>query len=183
MCRRGWRERALARSGSTSPASSWPPPAAMQAQFGVDFPLVLANAERVPFQDHSFGLAISEYGASLWCDPHRWIPEAARLLWPGGRLVFLRPSPLFALCVPVEGQVSRTLLRPQFGLCRLDWGRSAEFNLLHGEMLRLLRFHGFMVEDLIDPGTAGGPSGLSPGLGRLGPQLASEEIWKTRLAG
>jgi len=155
----------------------------MQAQFGVDFPLVLANAERVPFQDHSFGLAISEYGASLWCDPHRWIPEAARLLWPGGRLVFLRPSPLFALCVPVEGQVSRTLLRPQFGLCRLDWGRSAEFNLPHGEMLRLLRFHGFMVEDLIDPGTAGGPSGLSPGLGRLGPQLASEEIWKTRLAG
>jgi len=85
--------------------------------------------------------------------------------------------------VPVEGQVSRTLLRPQFGLCRLDWGRSAEFNLPHGEMLRLLRFHGFMVEDLIDPGTAGGPSGLSPGLGRLGPQLASEEIWKTRLAG
>jgi SAM-dependent methyltransferase len=77
----------------------------MQANFGVDFPLVLANAERVPFQDHRFGLAISEYGASLWCDPHRWIPEAARLLSPGGRLVFLRPSPLFALCVPPEGQV------------------------------------------------------------------------------
>jgi SAM-dependent methyltransferase len=95
---------------------------AMQAEFGVDFPLVLANAERVPFQDSSFGLAISEYGASLWCDPHRWIPEAARLLSPGGRLVFLRPSPLFALCVPVQGQVGNALLRPQFGLCQLDWG-------------------------------------------------------------
>jgi hypothetical protein len=30
-------------------------------------------------------LAVSEYGASIWCDPHRWIPEAHRLLRPGGR--------------------------------------------------------------------------------------------------
>jgi ubiquinone/menaquinone biosynthesis C-methylase UbiE len=74
---------------------------AMQAEFGVDFPLVLANAERVPFQDSSFGLAISEYGASLWCDPHRWIPEAARLyrlVGPAGV-----PAPVAtvrALCAP-----------------------------------------------------------------------------------
>jgi len=32
---------------------------------------------------------ISEYGASIWCDPYRWIPEASRLLRPGGDLVFL----------------------------------------------------------------------------------------------
>ena len=37
----------------------------------------------------SFDLAISEYGASIWADPDRWIPEAARLLRPGGWLVFL----------------------------------------------------------------------------------------------
>ena len=67
---------------------------AMQAQFGIDFPLVLANAEQVPFQDHSFGLAISEYGASLWCDPHRWIPEAARLLWPGRSAGVPAPLPI-----------------------------------------------------------------------------------------
>ena len=44
----------------------------------------------VPLPDASFDLAFSEYGASIWCDPYRWMPEAARLLRPGGGLVFLR---------------------------------------------------------------------------------------------
>ncbi len=44
--------------------------------------------------------AISEYGASIWCDPYEWIPEAARLLRPGGELVFLRNSTLAILCSP-----------------------------------------------------------------------------------
>ena len=38
----------------------------------------------VPLPDASFDLAVSEYGASLWADPYKWIPEAARLLRPGG---------------------------------------------------------------------------------------------------
>ena len=36
-----------------------------------------------------FDLVISEYGASLWADPYAWVPECARVLRPGGRLVFL----------------------------------------------------------------------------------------------
>ncbi|MFI6034972.1 class I SAM-dependent methyltransferase [Streptomyces sp. NPDC051315] len=55
---------------------------AMQAEFGLPFPLVLGDAERLPLDDGTFDLAVSEYGASLWCDPHRWIPEAARVLRP-----------------------------------------------------------------------------------------------------
>ncbi|WP_323380178.1 class I SAM-dependent methyltransferase [Streptomyces alkaliphilus] len=122
----------------------------MAAEFGLDFPLVHGDAERLPYGDGEFDLAISEYGASLWCDPHRWIPEAARVLCPGGRLVFLRPSPLFALCAADEGPAGPRLLRPQFGTSRLDWGRSFEFTLPHGEMLRLLRSRGFEVEDLVE---------------------------------
>jgi SAM-dependent methyltransferase len=156
----------------------------MQAEFGVDFPLVLGDAERVPCADHSFDLAISEYGASLWCDPYQWIPEAARLLSPGGRLVFLRPSSLFVLCVPPEGQATTALLRPKFGLLRLEWGTSTEFNLPHGEMLRLLRSHGFVVEELVEiqaPWDADRDFAyVSADWARNWP---SEEIWKTRLAG
>ena len=66
----------------------------MQAEFGIEFPLVEAIGEDVPLPDASFDLAVSEYGASIWADPYRWIPEAARLLRPGGRLVFLRNSTL-----------------------------------------------------------------------------------------
>ena len=62
---------------------------AMQAQFGLEFPLIQGDAEAVPLPDASFDFALSEYGASLWCEPERWIAEAARLLRPGGRLVFL----------------------------------------------------------------------------------------------
>ena len=58
----------------------------LQAEHGIEFPLIFGNAETVPLPDASFDLAISEYGASIWADPYRWVPEAARLLRPGGRL-------------------------------------------------------------------------------------------------
>ena len=58
----------------------------MQEQFGLQFPLHLGNAEETGFPDASFDLVVSEYGASIWCDPYRWIPEAARILRPGGNL-------------------------------------------------------------------------------------------------
>ncbi|MCL8017997.1 class I SAM-dependent methyltransferase [Streptomyces sp. AS02] len=157
---------------------------AMQTEFGIDFPLVLGKAEAVPYDDNTFGLAISEYGASLWCDPYQWIPEAARLLLPGGLLVFMRYSPLFALCVPPEGPASTTLFRAQFGLTKLDWGNHVQFVLPHGEMLRLLRSCGFVVEDLIEiqaPPPA--DRDYAEVSGDWARQWPSEEIWKARLAG
>ena len=70
----------------------------MMAETGVEFPLVEADAAETGLPDESFDLALSEYGASIWVDPYRWVPEAARLLRPGGRLVFLRNSTLVILC-------------------------------------------------------------------------------------
>ena len=64
----------------------------MMRETGIEFPLVQAPGESVPLPDASFDLAISEYGACLWADPYEWVPEAARLLRPGGRLVFLTNS-------------------------------------------------------------------------------------------
>lgn len=157
---------------------------AMQTEFGIDFPLVLGNAETVPYADDTFDLAISEYGASLWCDPYQWIPEAARLLVPGGQLVFMRYSALFALCVPPEGPASTTLLRRQFGLTRLDSRNNVQFILPHGEMIRLLRSCGFVVEDLIEiqaPRPAHRDYAEVPA--DWAQQWPSEEIWKARLEG
>src|SRR5207244_4047052 len=64
----------------------------MNEKFGLGLEFLKANAEAVPLPDASFDMAFSEYGASLWCDPDRWIPEAARLLRPGGELVFMRST-------------------------------------------------------------------------------------------
>ena len=79
----------------------------LQDQLGPVFPLVQADAEQVPLASGRFDLVVSEHGAAAWCDPERWLPEAARLLRPGGRLVFLTNSHLSALCVPAEEGVAR----------------------------------------------------------------------------
>ena len=122
----------------------------LQAETGLEFTLVEAGAESVPLADASFDLAVSEYGASIWADPYLWIPEAARLLRPGGRLVFLRNSTLLILCSPDEGPAVDRLVRPQFGLHRVEWAdtEGVEFHLPHGEWIRLLREHGFEIEAL-----------------------------------
>lgn len=116
------------------------------------FPLIHADAEHVPLSDAHFDLVISEYGASICCDPYRWVPEAARLLRPGGRLMFLRNSTLVMLCVPDVGVATDRLLRPQAGLHRMSWESDpgVEFHLGHGEWIRVLHASGFEVDDLIE---------------------------------
>lgn len=126
----------------------------LQAEFGVEFPLHLGNAEQTPFPDESFDLAISEYGASIWCDPYLWIPEAARILRPGGQLVFLVNGAILMLCAPDAEDEPATdrLLRDYFGMHRFEWpdDPSVEFHLGYGDMIRLLRRSGFEVEDMIE---------------------------------
>jgi len=126
----------------------------LQKEHGIDFPLLLGNAETVPYPDASFDYAISEYGAAIWCDPYKWIPEAARLLRPGGELMFLQNSTISMLCTPDQEEevpLENRLERPQFGLFSMSWeDHSTEFHLSHGEQLRLLRDSGFEVLDLIE---------------------------------
>lgn len=131
---------------------------------GVDLTLVHGNAEATPFADASFDFAISEYGAAIWCDPYRWIPEAWRLLAPGGRLVFLGNHPLVAVCSPWNGAtpIERRLIRPYFGQHRIDWSEveidpgGVEFNLPLEDWFALFRRTGFEVEDLREPRPAEG---------------------------
>ena len=156
-----------------------------QREFDVTFPLVHGDAERLPFPDASFDFAISEYGASIWCDPYRWIPEAARVLRPGGRLSFLVNGTILMLCAEDDENVpaSNTLLRDYFGIHRFEWpdDPSVEFHLGYGDMIRLLRANGFEVEDLVEIRAPEGATTrfkhVSPEWGRRWP---SEEVWKAR---
>src|SRR5271156_6583923 len=127
---------------------------AFQQEFGVGFPLLHGDAEHVPYPDASFDIAISEYGASIWCDPFAWIPEAARLLRPGGELIFLVGSIFTILCGPEEDEAPATdqLLRPYFGMHRFEGADAGSVGvpLGHGDMIRLLRGCGLEVEDLLE---------------------------------
>ncbi len=157
----------------------------LQDRFGLRFPLVHASAEQAPFADGSFDLAISEYGASIWCDPYRWIPEAARLLRPGGELIFLVNSVLLMLAVPDADDQPATdrLLRPQFGMHRFDWpgDESVEFHLSHGDMIRLLRNCGLAVEDLLELRPAPDATTSYPFVTlEWARQWPCDEVWKAR---
>ena len=158
---------------------------ALQEEFGVRFPLIRAAAEHVPLRDASFDVVISEYGAAIWSDPNLWIPEAARLLRPGGELIFLGNSTLAMLCTPgTEGAVATpALCRDYFGMHRFEWpdDESVEFHLGYGDWIRLLRSNGLEIEDLIElrpPPEAETPyDHVSLEWARRWP---SEEVWKAR---
>jgi SAM-dependent methyltransferase len=155
-------------------------------KFGLGLEFVEAFGEDVPLPDDSFDVAVSEYGASIWADPYKWIPEAARLLRPGGELVFLRNSTLVILCSPDENvAATETLQRPQFGMHSFQWpGEGIEYHLSHGDWIRLLRANGFEILDLIeiqapaDVGTHKYYDYVSADWARKWP---AEEIWRARL--
>jgi SAM-dependent methyltransferase len=123
----------------------------LQRETGIEFQLIEAIGEDVPLEDSSFDLVLSEYGASLWADPYRWIPEAARLLRPGGRLIFLTNSTVSVLSMTMEGQ-SEQLVRPQLGMHRYEWEdtHEVEFHFGHGDWIDLLRTNGFEIERLLE---------------------------------
>ncbi len=157
-----------------------------QREIGPAYPLVHGDGERLPFRDESFDVAISEYGACLWCDPYRWIPEAARVLRPDGELVFLTNSTLLLLSVPdrdAEGPATNRLRRDYFGMHRFEWPDedSVEFHLGHGDWIRLLRANGFEVTDLIEVRPAEDATTRYPFVtvdwARRWP---CEEVWKAR---
>lgn len=162
----------------------------LAAEHGVALELLHGNAETTPFPDESFDFAISEYGAAIWCDPYAWIPEAHRILRPGGRLVFLGNHPLMAVCCPLDGApVVERLSRPYFGLHRLDWREveidpgGIEFNLPVSGWFELFRSVGFAVEDFREPRPAA-PSDevrfAAPA--RWAYHYPSEHVWKLRKA-
>jgi SAM-dependent methyltransferase len=161
---------------------------AFQGEFGIEFPLLHGDAERVPYPDASFDIAISEYGASIWCDPYAWIPEAARLLRPGGELVFLCNSIFTILCGPDDETIPAgdRLLRPLFGMHRVEWPGevSVEFHLPPGKMIALFHDCGFEVTELIEvrPPADAQTKSTSVALD-WARSYPCEEVWRARKRG
>ena len=157
------------------------------AQAGVDFPLVHASAEAVPFPDASFDVVFCDHGAMTFADPHRTVPEAARLLRPGGRLAFNMTSPLRALVDdPTNGRATMCFQRDYFGTWRFGAAddEAVDFQLPYGDWIRLFRRHGLVVEDLIElrpPEGATTTYELAPL--EWARRWPAEHIWKVRKPG
>jgi SAM-dependent methyltransferase len=157
----------------------------LMADAGVDFPLIHGSAEAVPFPDASFDIVFCDHGAMTFADPHRTVPEAARLLRPGGLFAFSHHSPIETICWALGDEaVSDKLVNDYFGMHRFEEEDESYFQLPYGEWIRLFRQNGFIVEDLIEPRP---PEGTTSSY-RTPDELAwarrwpSEEIWRLRRA-
>jgi SAM-dependent methyltransferase len=158
--------------------------ARLQRELGPLFPLIHANAEQVPFDTESFDLAISEYGASLWCDPRKWLAEANRLLRTGGHLIIVVNGALLMTCTPTDGgRAGDRLVRDYFGSAVIEFPGDdiVEFHLTHGQWVRLLRESGFVLDDLVE---VRAPQGAKAKFEFVSVEWArrwpSEEIWIAR---
>ena len=153
----------------------------LMAEAGVDFPLVEASAEAVPLPDASFDIVFCDHGAMTFADPYRTVPEAARLLRPGGLFAFSHHSPIETICWPLDAEeVGDRLALDYFGMHAIDDGEDISFQLPYGEWIRLFRANGFVVEDLIEPRPGGRRHELLPG--RRGAGLGAPLAGRVHLA-
>lgn len=123
----------------------------LMRESGVDFPLVHASAESVPLPDASFDIVFCDHGAMSFSDPHRTVPEAARLLRSGGLFAFNMASPILELCwSDAEDRIQTSLARDYFGMRGGEDDDTVVFQLPYGEWIRLFRTNGLIIEDLVE---------------------------------
>lgn len=98
--------------------------------------IVVDDAQRLPFPDHSFDTVVSTLVLCTVAEPDRVLAEARRVLAPGGRLLFLEH-------VSGTGWTARTqhLLAPL-------WQRVAGGCHLDRDTVRAIKDAGFVIDDL-----------------------------------
>lgn len=127
--------------------------AAAAGAMGAHYPLVQGAAELLPFADGSFDLVFCDHGGMSWAPPHQAVPQAARVLRRGGRLVFNAASPWFEACYDeAANRVTTTLHSDYFELTTIDEGHGAvSYQLTYGDWVKTLRGAGLIIDDLIEP--------------------------------
>jgi SAM-dependent methyltransferase len=145
--------------------------------------LVHASAERVRLPDASFDIVFCDHGAMTFADPYRTVPEAARLLRPGGLFAFNHGSPILSIAWAADAErAGDHLIADYFGMHRFEYSDSIDFNLPYGEWIRLFRENDLTVEDLIEPRPA--PDATSTYRDDLERDWArrwpAESIWRLR---
>lgn len=153
---------------------------------GLTFPLVHASAEAVPLADESFDIIFCDHGAMTFCDPYSTVPEAARLLRPGGLLAFSAATPILNICWNEdEDRVDERLHVNYFEDVRFEDASLVNFSLPYGQWIALFRRCGFTIEDLIELRAPEKPDTTYTDFvsHEWARQWPAEQIWRVRRTG
>lgn len=134
---------------------------ALMEEADVHLPLVQGSGEQLPFKGETFDVVFADYGAFTFADPFRTVPEAARVLRPGGLLAFTHIAPIYQIATPMDADhATDRLVYDYFGMHDFEGPDGmVEFNLPYGEWIRLFVQNELTVEDLIE--TRPGPGAVS----------------------
>jgi SAM-dependent methyltransferase len=148
----------------------------------VRLPLICAGGEHVPCADASFDLVFCDHGALSFCDPHVALPEVARVLRPGGRLVFCHATIWRYLTYGQRAdRETRRLRRTYFERGRWPEEEGTfDFALPTGDWVREFRASGFVVDDLVELRAPKGARSTYGWDARWAHRWPAEEIWVLR---
>ncbi len=119
---------------------------------GIEIPLFLSSAEKLPFPDFEFDTIFSDHGAMSFSPTEETLKEAFRVLKHGGVFAFNVQSPLHEIAFnPETRKIDERLHASYFALGRhIDDGGAVYFQHGFGTWIRLCRLAGFTVESLTE---------------------------------
>ena len=131
-----------------------------------------------------FDIVFCDHGAMTFADPYRTVPEAARLLRPGGLFAFSHHSPIETICWPLGRRARRRAARARL-LRHAPHRRRGEiaFQLPYGEWIRLFRANGFASRTSSSRGRAADATSTYRSAGASWPGRAAgrpNRIWRLR---
>ena len=125
---------------------------------GIDVPVVQADAQAMPFRDHAFDLVVSAFGAIPFvADSAGVMREIARVLRPGGRLVFSVTHPTRWAFPDDPGPAGLTVRQSYFDRTPyVEVGQDGtatyvEHHRTMGDRVRELVGAGLQLVDLVEP--------------------------------
>lgn len=159
----------------------------LAAREKVSVTLVQGSAEGTDLPDASFDIVFCDHGAMTFADPRKTVPEAARLLRPGGLFAFNMATPLLEIVTDrATEKPGNTLVTDYFDMTPWadDIGQTT-FQLPYGEWIRLFRRSGLVVEDLVELRPKADATTTYEGYVSLewARKYPAEHIWKVRREG
>ena len=156
----------------------------LQAEHRARVPLLAADAVATPLRDASFDVVFCDHGAMSFCDPAATVPEVARLLRPGGRLVFCKATAMLFLTYDWKRDRQDDRLHADyFGMRVFDSVEGTiDFQVAYSEWIRTFAANGLVVEDLVELRP---PAGATTSYVDFAPlewarRWPAEEVWVLR---